>query len=72
MGGTSLAEILDENLEKRKLCDERGYHRVEKAPETENSAMVCYDCSLGFDNFGASLLEIKYVVELKGGLGSIK
>ncbi len=67
MGGKSLEEeimeILASNLEKRKLCDKRGYHRIEKEPETENSALVCYDCHIGFDRRTASLLEIEYMVE---------
>ena len=61
----SLDEILKANLEKRKLCDKRGFHRIEEKPETENSAMVCYDCCLGFDNIFASRLGINYIVEPK-------
>ncbi|MEK6828940.1 MAG: hypothetical protein AABY15_02355 [Nanoarchaeota archaeon] len=65
MGEKSLGEILESNLEKRKLCDERGYHRIEKEPETENNAIVCYDCNLGFDKMFAEHLGIKYIVEPK-------
>lgn len=42
-----------------------GYHRIEKEPKTENNAIVCYDCNLGFDKMFAEHLGIKYIVEPK-------
>ncbi len=65
MDKRSLDNLLKNNLEKRKLCDKRGYHHIEKEPETKNSYMICYDCSLSFDKRAADYLGIVYRIEPK-------
>jgi len=48
----------------REACSERGYHRVETEPKTDDDLMICYDCELWFDRGFAKQANIKYRVEL--------
>lgn len=61
----NLEQILKTNLEKRKLCERRGYHLIERKPETSTSSIVCYDCNLGTNKLSAKFLKIEYKIQKK-------